>query len=594
MKHQPARQLCILLALALATQAYAQLVDESQIGTTVPLGAISESLEEQIGAGRGDLSTPLSSIYLIKRDPARAIRTGRQLFQRKFTFGQGLGPRVNPHSIGDISANPAFGAGLIDSCAGCHGRPKGAAGFGGTVPTRPDSRDAPHLFGLGLQEMLADEITRDLRSQRERALEAAHESNTSVTQALTSKGIPYGKIIVHSDGTVDTSELQGVDSDLRVKPFFAQGSEFSIRNFIIGAFKDEMGLEVFDPDMKLASLGRTVTTPAGLVLDGSQEAFKAPPVDSYEHDGDGDGVTNEVDPAAVDFLEFYLLNYFKPGIGKQSTRSDNGLELLNQIGCTSCHVKDLTIESDRRIADVETVFDPDNGKLNRLFATGATRWIMEEDGDPYPKLLPEGKSFIVENIFTDFKRHDLGEAFHERNYDGSLTKQIMTEPLWGVGSTAPYGHDGRSINLEEVILRHGGEAQEQRDQFAALSDNEQRMVLEYLQTLVLFPPDDTASNLNPGDYERNYQDPAGHGTINLGALFQIDDLSTLPRKLTSNTNGDSLELKWFGSKGKQYTLQASQDFLTWESITTTELSRGGMITFSLPQEGDYRYFRVQH
>jgi CxxC motif-containing protein (DUF1111 family) len=34
----------------------------------------------------------------------------------------------------------------------------------------------------------------------------------------------------------------------------------------------------------------------------------------------------------------------------------------------------------------------------------------------------------------------------------------MTEPLWGVGSTAPYGHDGRSINLREVILRHGGEA----------------------------------------------------------------------------------------------------------------------------------------
>lgn len=38
-------------------------------------------------------------------------------------------------------------------------------------------------------------------------------------------------------------------------------------------------------------------------------------------------------------------------------------------------------------------------------------------------------------------------------------------PLWGVGNTAPYGHDGRSINLLEVILRHGGEAEESRGAF---------------------------------------------------------------------------------------------------------------------------------
>lgn len=36
--------------------------------------------------------------------------------------------------------------------------------------TRPDSRDAPHLFGLGLKEMLADEITTDLRSIRAQAI----------------------------------------------------------------------------------------------------------------------------------------------------------------------------------------------------------------------------------------------------------------------------------------------------------------------------------------------------------------------------------------------------------------------------------------
>jgi hypothetical protein len=125
--------------------------------------------------------------------------------------------------------------------------------------------------------MLADEITRDLREQRDQALNAAQESGASVAKALVSKGIAYGEITAHGDGTIDSSQLQGVDSDLRVKPFFAQGGEFSIRNFIIGAFKDEMGLEVFDPDTKLASLGRSVTTPSGLVLDGTQDNNQSTP-----------------------------------------------------------------------------------------------------------------------------------------------------------------------------------------------------------------------------------------------------------------------------------------------------------------------------
>ena len=44
----------------------------------------------------------------------------------------------------------------------------------------------------------------------------------------------------------------------------------------------------------------------------------------------------------------------------------------------------------------------------------------------------------------------------------------------------------------------------------------------FLQTLVLFPPDDTASNLNPGNpATTNPQDPSQHGSIALSALFQI-------------------------------------------------------------------------
>jgi hypothetical protein len=127
--------------------AFAQLNDRTQNPNAANFG-IAKSLTEQIGAGTGDWSTPDSSSFIIARDPFRAIRRGRQLFQRKFLRSQGHGP-VSNDGLGDINTNLALGAGLSDSCAACHGRPRGAAGSGGDVVTRPDSRDAPHLFGLG-------------------------------------------------------------------------------------------------------------------------------------------------------------------------------------------------------------------------------------------------------------------------------------------------------------------------------------------------------------------------------------------------------------------------------------------------------------
>src|SRR5918992_2026816 len=231
-------------ALALMLLSGSIAAQESDIARTPNNGGfgIQKSLEEQIGPGRGDIHTPDSSRFLIARDPFRAIARGRQIFQRKFSFSEGLGPRTND-GVGNIGEgedvtlfDASRVAGLADSCAGCHGRPRGSAGHGGNVFTRPDSRDAPHLFGLGLVEMLADEITADLRATRDSALEQADRSNRPVRVALDSKGIEFGWLTANPDGSVEPSEIKGVDTDLRVKPFFAEGSAFSIRQFSAGAF----------------------------------------------------------------------------------------------------------------------------------------------------------------------------------------------------------------------------------------------------------------------------------------------------------------------------------------------------------------------
>jgi hypothetical protein len=522
-----------LAATMVAGTAEAQLKDVTQIGPTVPGGAINKSFVQQIGAGRGSIFTPETSRFIIARDPFRAIRRGRQIFQRKFTRAQGNGPLTND-GIGNpafIGGDPSVAAGLADSCAACHGRPRGSAGHGGDVVTRPDSRDAPHLFGLGLQEQLADEMTTTLRSIRAEALNQASSNEAAATLPLVAKGVNFGTITANPDGTVNTSGVVGVDPDLRVRPFFAQGLTISIREFLVGAFNAEMGLESFDNDLIIGANGGDVLTPSGMLLSGTIDKIEIAPVGSPTEDGDLDEAVDEIPESIVDFEEFYLLHYFKAGTQVTPTNSSAvtmGRATFTAIGCNECHRPTFTIASDRRVADLETNFSDftpampmtSGNPFNRLFAQATAFLAVTDDGLGLPTLKrPSNHSFVVRNIFTDFKRHDLGLNFHERNYEGTLSTLFITEPLWGVGTTAPYGHDGRSDTLEDVILRHGGQAQTSRDNFAALSATAKSFVIDFLQSLVLFPPDDTASSLQPINPMAANFPQNGHGAIALTPLF---------------------------------------------------------------------------
>src|SRR5262245_17298352 len=400
--------LCCFLAAAViwSASSLAQLPDQTKNPNTANVG-IAKSLAQQIGAGAGNAMTPNSSRFIIARDPFRAIRRGRQLFQRKFTQDQGQGPITGD---GDgktsIEADIIIGAGLSDSCASCHGRPKGSAGSGGDVVTRPDSRDAPHLFGLGLKEMLADEITAELRTIRAQAILQAAVQRRPVTRALiTSAGkgnINFGSITARPNGAVDTSQVDGVNPDLRVRPFFLHGDTISMREFLVGAFNAEMGLEAVDPELRAAAAGARFVTPSGMTLDGDLDTIETPPVNNESDDSDNDGVVNEIPTSLVDFMEFYLLHYFKPGLGEGSPESIpqgsgypaptfgdayDGLKQFRNIGCATCHIQNLTINRDRRVADVETRFDPDRGNpINNMFATATAFFTQIKDVRGFPTI----------------------------------------------------------------------------------------------------------------------------------------------------------------------------------------------------------------
>jgi cysteine-rich repeat protein len=86
--------------------------------------------------------------------------------------------------------------------------------------------------------------------------------------------------------------------------------------------------------------------------------------------------------------------------------------------------------------------------------------------------------------FSDFLLHDLGPGLADGIAQGDATgSEFRTAPLWGMGTSAPYLHDGRAGTLEEAITAHGGEAQATRDRFLALPGLERAALVAYLDSL---------------------------------------------------------------------------------------------------------------
>ena len=70
---------------------------------------------------------------------------------------------------------------------------------------------------------------------------------------------------------------------------------------------------------------------------------------------------------------------------------------------------------------------------------------------------------------------------------------FLTENLWGVGSTAPYLHDGRATTLAEAIIEHAAsnsdtasEARGARAAYLARSLSDKQALIAFLENLVLF------------------------------------------------------------------------------------------------------------
>jgi len=377
-------------------------------------------------------------------------------------------PRLRRVHLGEGGGPDAFG------CFSCHskGGPDGAGtqtqnafmrGDGNALGGA-DQRNPPHVLGLGPVACLAREMSAELRAQRDAARERARVEGRRVEQPLITKTVAFGTIAVEPDGTIDYTDLQGVDQDLTIRPFGWKGHQATLRGMAEESLHLHQGL--LSNRVQLAIRDGTL----------SPAAYG----DGPWYDVDRDGVSLEIDAAILTTVVGYLAQLEVP---EQRPPGDPGLvdawaaggALFDQIGCAGCHVPTLELEDTK--LDARESADP----------TRATFVIdVAKDGDG-PKIEPKyagDRTPYLVHLFSDLKRHDMGAELATPSAQGTIPARVfLTRPLWGLAETAPYLHDGRAPTVHDAIVLHGGEATPARDAYLALEERDRASVRVFLTSL---------------------------------------------------------------------------------------------------------------
>ena len=163
-------------------------------------------------------------------------------------------------------------------------------------------------------------------------------------------------------------------------------------------------------------------------------------------DGQTFGATKDDDAAAdpeitdadYDSLLFFMRELAPPPRTRAEPEAeDAGEQVFDTIGCAACHVPSLP---------------------------GA-------DGVDVP-------------LYSDLLLHDVAAADAVGAIAGDAgAREFRTSPLWGIGQSAPYMHNGLARTLEQSILMHEAEGAKSRDAFLALDATEKDALIAFLRSL---------------------------------------------------------------------------------------------------------------
>lgn len=293
----------------------------------------------------------------------------------------------------------------------------------------------PFLYGSGGVQLVGKEMTADLQ-----AIKAEVLATPGSSAELVTKGVSFGRLR-NVGGELDYSEVEGIDHDLVVRPFGRKGEFPSTRAFDLDAMQFHFGMQPV-------------------------ELFGA------DTDPDGDGVTNEILPGELSALEVFNTTLPRPEHRGWGPATEPGLEIFKSIGCAECHVPSL--ETTTKYLSYAFPEVPEDPSANVYFQADLTL--------PPTGFSPGEGGGIVVPMFADLKRHYMGEELAE-SFGSELDGWFTTARLWGVADTAPYLHDGRALTIGEAIMMHGGEAEEARDNYVALTEDEKWDIHLFLQSL---------------------------------------------------------------------------------------------------------------
>jgi hypothetical protein len=354
-------------------------------------------------------------------------------------------------------------------------------------------RNTPHVFGAGALQRLAEEMTEELHGIRAALRAEVCTSGERRSADLEAKGLSFGSLAAERNRRrtqrsncrvgFDTREVVGVDDDLVVRPYQWKGANAFLRDFNRGASHNELGMQSVE-----------------LVGDGV--------------DGDFDGIVDELTIGDQTALAVYLAAQPRPttqlelddlGLLDQPLLAEErevilqGDGLFAEAGCASCHQPVMTIddpvfsEPSQNANYRDAVFpagqepvargvDPANPVTFDLTQDQPDNIIEDEFGDVVFRLGSfeadaEGRAVVA--LYGDLRCHEMGQRLAESIDETGTGRSVwITKELWGVGSTAPYLHDGRATTLTEAILDHGGEAATAKENFELLAQPDGRATVQ--------------------------------------------------------------------------------------------------------------------
>jgi len=226
------------------------------------------------------------------------------------------------------------------------------------------------------------------------------------------------------------------DGALRGARFGWKNQHASLVSFSADAYLNEMGITTPLQPNDNTSNGNTVVNGV--------------PVDDGVPDPEDDGEDVEI------FARFMRATKAPPidPVLAATVDAQAGSVLFDQVGCGICHVRNIT-----------TV--PPGTVINGGAFT-----------------VPDALGSKIIHPFSDFLLHDVGTGDGiVQNGGQSTRKMVRTPPLWGVRSRDRLMHDGETVNRNEAILRHGGQATSVINAYKDLTTTKKNQLITFLNSL---------------------------------------------------------------------------------------------------------------